>query len=199
MIRSTPLRLETPEAELVTPQSIKEGSQGDILESVNRARHAFGDFIERWKDRLILKGNSSVENYHRGRMALVLHCNCSSPVKLKTVGTIREIGLTIREKDLFFLVLKADIGEPHQIEDWNKQLMLVPNVHIVQGPQGVIPGLVGFYDIHDDISNLKGARIVGKSLLFQSAFYGTYKFLPLVKDWEPRPLVCEARSLDRKS
>lgn len=73
--------------------------------------------------------------------------------------------------------------------------MLVPDVHIVQGPQGVIPSLGGFYDINDNISNSKGARIVGKTLLFQSVIYGTYKFLPILADWKPRAMVGNSRSL----
>ena len=124
---------------MFTPKSLKEGSQAYILEGVNRARHTFGDFMERWGDRLALKGNSFVEEYHRGRMALVLHCNCSFPFKFKTLGTIREVGLAVRKKDFFFIVLKADVREPHHVENWNKQLVLIPDIHIVQGPQEGFP------------------------------------------------------------
>jgi hypothetical protein len=128
-------------------------------------------------------------------MALVLYCNDSSPVKIETAGIVSEVGLTGCPKNFLFIVLKADIAELHQVEYWNKQLVLVPDVHIVQGPQGVIPSLVGFYDIHNDISNGKSARVVGKTLLFQSAIYGYYKFLPPLADWKPRAMVGNSCSL----
>jgi hypothetical protein len=92
---------------------LENSQQFDRLEGVNRARHAFGDFIERGKNRLVLEGNSYVENYYRGRMALVLYCNDSSPMKIETAGIISEVGLTGCPKNFFFIVLKADIAELH--------------------------------------------------------------------------------------
>jgi hypothetical protein len=62
--------------------------------------------------------------------------------------------------------------------------MFVRNVHIVQGPQGPIPSLVGFYDIDDEVPQRNSGPVIGKFLLFQSAIYGTYKFLPLIADWK---------------
>jgi hypothetical protein len=55
--------------------------------------------------------------------------------------------------------------------------------------------LVGFYDINDNVSNGNGARIVRKTLLFQSAVYGYYKFLPVLADWKSRAVIGNARSL----
>jgi hypothetical protein len=81
-------------------------------------------------------------------------------------------------------VLKADISERHYLENWNEQLMLVRDVHIVQGPQGPIPNLVGSDDIDDEVPQRNGGPVIGKFLLFQSAIYGTYKFLPLIANWK---------------
>lgn len=172
---STPLR------------SIEVGSQTDILESVNRARDAFRDFVERCDDGLVLKGRSYIEYYRKGRMALVLHCKIALPVELPVERRLGNVVL-VGDKD-FFIVLKADVGKPHHIEQWDQQLMLVRDVHIVQGPEGIIPTLVGFYDIHDKGANLHSARIIGDTLLFQSAVYGGYKFLSALSDWKSRAVI----------
>jgi hypothetical protein len=125
-----------------------EGSQADIVESVNRARHAFRNFVERDDDGLVLKGNSYVEYYRNGRMALLLHCKLPIPFKFPLVRSIGK-EVFVDNEDLF-VVLKADVRKPHHVEYWNEQLMLVPDIHIVQGPEGVIPSLVGLYDIHEE-------------------------------------------------
>jgi hypothetical protein len=166
--------------------------QAEIVESVNRARRFFGDPVQRWNDRLILKGRSYVENYRNGNMALILHCNVPAPVEGPMVGVLGEV--VIRSGEEFFVVLKADARERHNTEQWNEQLMLVSDVHVVQGPQGPIPSLVGLYNIHDQVANLDGTRMVGETLLFQSAINGSYKFLPLVTDWKLRAVIRDSGS-----
>lgn len=178
--------------------SFKESAQSEIIESVNRARDFFGDPVKRWNDRLILKGSSYVENYCEGRMALILHCKVSFPVNLPMVGALRDV--VGREQESFFIVLKANVAKPHKIEHWDKQLMLVHDVHIVQGPQGPILSSVGLYDIHDNVTNLNSNRVIGKTLLFQSAIYSSYKFFPLIADWKPRAVICaESNAMRERS
>jgi len=72
---------------------------------------------------------------------------------------------------------------------WNKQLVLVENIQFVQGPQGNIPSLVGFYNIQEKINDKSRAGVIGETLLFQSALDATYKFFPMVTDWKPCTVI----------
>src|SRR5262249_24477344 len=98
----------------------------------------------------------------------------------------------IIDERIAFFVLKANIPEHHHIEHWNKQLMLVENVQFVQGPQGIIPSLVGLYDIKEQVPDNSNARIVGQTLLFQSCIYSTFKFFHGIADWNPCSMVSKA-------
>jgi hypothetical protein len=69
--------------------------------------------------------------------------------------------------------------------------MLVPNVHVVNSPEGVIPSLVGFYGIQNEGLNRRSDL-----LLFQSTIKGMiFKFLPRIADWEACPLGRESITL----
>jgi hypothetical protein len=117
-------------------------------------------------------------------MALIVYLKLSVPLYSKPVGIFGEVRLPIGEENISVLILKADIRKPHYLEGWDQQLMFVRNAHVVQSPKGPVPSLVGLYDIDKEIAQCTGVPVVGKSLLFQSAIDGTYKFLPLIADWK---------------
>jgi hypothetical protein len=175
--------------------SIEYGSQAEILKDLDRARRAYGHFAERLDDRLIFKGDACVKHYSSGRLALVLHCELAFPTDFETVRVFGKVGLPIREKNFFSIILKADACESEHVEHWENKLVFIPDVHIVQGPEGVIPSFVGFYDVYHGIPDSKRTRIIGETLLFQSAINGLYQSLPLVKDWKPRPLIRDASGI----
>ncbi|MGC2610794.1 MAG: hypothetical protein WA320_12015 [Candidatus Sulfotelmatobacter sp.] len=170
-------------------KSLEEGSNWEHLESINRARHAFRNFVERLNDRLTLVGNSYVEYYRKGRMALILRCELSFPTKFDVKARFLSEDRPFVDKRIAFIVLKAKVGKPHHIEYWEQQLMFVEDVQIVQGPNGAIPSLVGLYDIQEEIDNQRDSGISGETLLFQSAINSTYQLLPLVANWKPCPMV----------
>jgi hypothetical protein len=169
--------------------AVEDGAKFEFFKGINRARDIFRELGECWNDRLVLEGNSYVEHYCRGRMAFIVYCKGSLLPQLEPPRVVREVGLPIRKENVSMLILKADIRELHKLEHWNEQLMLVHDTHVVQGPQGPIPRLVGLYVIDDKIAQLDSPTMVGKPLLFQSAIYGTFKFLPRVSDWKARPFV----------
>jgi hypothetical protein len=175
--------------ESLAQNSVKESPQPKCFEGINRARDILREIGERWNDRLILEGNSYVEYYRRGRMALIVCLKNSFPVQSEPVGILRKVGLPIRREDIPVLIFKANIRESHYLKHWDEQLMLVENAHIVQGPEGPIPSLVGFYFIDNKIPQLNGARVTGKTLLFQSSVNLSYKFMPLISDWKARPVI----------
>lgn len=162
---------------------------GEHLECINRARHAFRNFVERLNDRLIFVGNSYVEYYRDGRMALILRCEISLPAEFDMEARFLCKDRLVVGKRVAFIVLKADVSKPHHIEYWDKQLVLIKDVQFVQGPQGTIPSRVGFYDIQNKVDDHGNMRIPGETLLFQSAINGTYELFPLVADWKPCSVV----------
>jgi hypothetical protein len=170
-------------------KSLEKRSNLEHFESINRARHAFRNFVERLNDRLTLVGNSYVEQYRNGRMALILRCELSFPTKFDVEARFLSKDRLLVDKRIAFIVLKAKLGKPHHIEYWDQQLMFVEDVQIVQGPKGAIPSLVGLYDIQQEIDDQRDSGISGETLLFQSAIDLTYKFLPLIANWKPCPVI----------
>jgi hypothetical protein len=82
-----------------------------------------------------------------------------------------------------FVVLKAHAVESQKLKNWDQKLVLVPDIQIVQGPQGVITSVIGFYAVQKEIVDT-----TGNLLIFQSGINGVYKSIPCVSNWEPRPL-----------
>jgi hypothetical protein len=138
--------------------------------------------MQRWNDRLVLEGCSKVKEYCGGRMALILDVNVNVWGQSDAAGVVHQVELPLINRKMF-IVLKADTVESKKLEQWDEKLMLVPDVHIVESPEGVIPSRVGFYVVKDEIVDR-----TGDLLLFQSAIKGNYKLLPRIANWEGRPI-----------
>jgi hypothetical protein len=69
------------------------------------------------------------------------------------------------------------------LQDWKQEPVFVEDVEIVQGPEGAIPSLVRFYGIHDEVGDCFGG------LMYQSAFDGSYKFIPGFSKWESSEVI----------
>lgn len=162
---------------------LQQASANENIERFNRARDFFGDPIKRWQDRLSLEGCSKVEQYRRGRMALIVHCEIPS-VQMPESHAPRIVHENRINRNLdVFVIFKANTLYQHKLQHWNQKLMLIHDIEIVNSPEGIIPSLVGFYRIQNKSLN-------GRSdlLLFQSAVKKTFEFLPRVSDWEACPL-----------
>lgn len=152
------------------------------LERFNDARNYFFKVMKLWNDRLTLKGSSQWEQYLSGRAALILDCEFSRVFQRERMGGL---GKKRSELDLHaFIVLKAYSKEPHKLEHWDNELMLIHDVEFVKSPQGVIPSLVGLYDIVYETENR------GTNLLFQSAVHNGFKFLSALENWK-LSMLCE--------
>jgi hypothetical protein len=159
------------------------------IERFNRASEFFGDPVERWNNRLSLERNVQVENYRRGRMALVLDCEFTAPrilnsplVEPNAAGLIHEVGV-LGKMNRALIILKANISEHHHLQHWNKKFVFIPYIQPVKCPEGVITSLVGLYPVQN-----KTADIRKDLLLFQSAIYGSFQFFPGVEYWEASPI-----------
>jgi hypothetical protein len=160
----------------------------DCFKGINRARNIIGEACKRWDNRLVLERDAYSKEYCRGRMAFLV-CFKFSISNAETVGIIRKVRQSVSQENIPVLILKADVGEPHYLECWDEQLMLVRNIHIVEGPQGAIPSRVGLYYINNEISQRNSALVVEKPLLFESAIYGAYKFMPFITNWKAGEFV----------
>lgn len=155
------------------------------IEQFNRARDFFGDPVQRRKDQLVLTSSSKIENYIHGRTALVLQCYFPSLCADKsyapgTAGKVEALPID----GIVFIILKAYIVEFHRLKHWDDKLMFVQVIQVMQGPQVVIPSLVGFYGVQDVFTER-----FADLLFFESRIQAGYKFLPRIRDWETRPFV----------
>jgi hypothetical protein len=166
-------------------------SADENVERFNRARYFFGDPAKRWNDRLCLEGSSEVEEYGSGRIAFIMHCEITTVqvFEYESVGLVNEV--RPKPNEIIFVVLKANTIESHKLQHWNQELMLIHDVHVVHGPKGKIPSLVGFYRI--EYKNLNGRSDL---LIFQSRMKGSYEFFPRIADWEPCPFGRSASASD---
>jgi hypothetical protein len=67
------------DAEVYAKSQFSRLSKQERRERFNRAQDFFGDPVQRRDDRLTFEGKSNIEEYIRGRMALVLHLEILSP------------------------------------------------------------------------------------------------------------------------
>jgi hypothetical protein len=153
------------------------------LERFNRARDFYGDPLKRWNDRFTPERTSYVEEYCRGRMALVLDCNFPvvGVAESDAARFAKVVGRSFEGNVL--VILKANVAKLHKLQYWDKHLMLVPDIQLVKAPEGGISSLVGFNHIEDKRSDWNG-----NLLFFQSTIQPGYKFIPRIEDWESRPL-----------
>ena len=148
---------------------------------LNRAADFFGDPVKRFNDWLVLEGNSCADLYSCGRIALILHGKLSELPKVNSAASagslVNEEGAT--PDQIVFIVFKANIIEPHHLQHWNEKLVFVPDVQIVQGPQGKIPSLMGLYGLNNEIVDPSC-----DSLLFEGSLHRSYKLFPRSSYWE---------------
>jgi hypothetical protein len=163
------------------------------FERFNDAASHLRKIMQSWDNRLTLKGDIWRENYVFGRMALVLQYHLSRYIGRRAA---RPTGLEALGVFSLMLVLKANVENAHSLESWNNKMMFVPDVKVVQATQNVVPSLIGFYLVHDKVTN-----ILSRSL-FQSTTDRSYKFFPRFSEWETcrsvwRPTCCDYNLSDQ--
>jgi hypothetical protein len=146
--------------------------QKNGLDAFHDAANKFRQLNERWDNRFTFHGQSLIEQYQQGRITLV----CDLDISVANASVNRRSasgdGPSSDTKLLASLVFSANIVNSSDLYDWKQKPVLVENVEIVQGPDGVIPSLVRFYDIHDEVTDCFGG------LGYYSGIYGGCKFIP---------------------
>src|SRR5579872_4149520 len=128
-----------------------ERSSEQDLERFDNAARQFRQLMQRCDDRLRLEGNVWWKEYLSGRMAVTLECEVTAEIQPNFAGGVSKDSLRMHR---VFTVLKANVPESHKLDDWNNKMVLVPDVQIVNSPNGIIPSLIGFYLIADKITNV---------------------------------------------
>jgi hypothetical protein len=156
------------------------------FDSIHDAADQFRELNERWNNRFTLQGQSLVEKYREGRMSVVCDFEFSRTAKWSR-GAISCNG-DIADNPVVSLVFCAKTEDRSYLYDWKQKPVFVEDVDIMQGPQGVIPSSVRFYDIHDEVKDVFGG------LLYQSAIDASYKFIPRFKEWKYSVIVVPSKS-----
>jgi len=155
----------------------------NALNSFERAAHNVRQLNERWNNRFTFHKQSLVEQYRHGRIALICDLDIS------TAKAFADTEVTFREHPssnanrFATLIFNANVINLRDVQDWKQKPVLVENVEIVQGTDGVIPSLVRFYDIHDEVRDCLGGWA------YCSAIDGCYKFIPGIGDRESSVFV----------
>ena len=157
-------------------------AHSEQVEAFNRARDFFGNPVQRWNDWLALVSGTKTEQYNSGRHALILHCDIPVIGQKDTTSSVQIVRDAVIYRSVL-VCLKADIDKTHNLQHWNQELVLIPDVQVVHGPDGIIPSLVGFYGVQNEVVNG-----LGNLVCFESILKGAYKFLPRVSDWKSGPL-----------
>jgi hypothetical protein len=156
-------------------------SEKKRLERLNRARNFFGDPVQRRDDRLTFEGKSIIEEYSSGRMALILYSKIF-PLELVQRQSPRLVGNQPLLKRPFFsiFVLKANTSNVDDLQEWNKELMFVSNIQVIQSPDRVIPSLVGLYVVQEQIMDFDLDL-----LLFEKIHEGSFQFISGIANGKP--------------
>jgi hypothetical protein len=124
----------------------------DKLKRFNDAADKLGKLKESWDNRLTLRGQSFHEQYIRGRMAVILNVDFSDAVPVN-----RRFPCTRNESTKYpvaSIVFNVNGNHGRQFVDLNQLDVLVRNVQIVQGPEGVIPSRVRLYGVFKESDDL---------------------------------------------
>jgi hypothetical protein len=158
-------------------------SQSDYsLELLNDVANKLNEINKRWQNKLTLCGQSLVEKYREGRLTLVCDLEISSSVA-GDIGSMDSPSLNKHGESgklIASIVLQTNSLQHSNVYHWKQEPVFIEDVQFVQSPEGVIPSLVRFYDIHDEVSDCFGG------LCYQSAFDGSFKFIPGFAEWKSR-------------
>ena len=147
------------------------------FDTLHHLANHFREANERWNNGFTLQGQSLVEQYLWNGVTIV----CDLKFSLHPKGSDGAVSCDDKGHIVPLvasIILRAKTSNGRNLHDWEQRPVFVEDVEIVKGPKGVIPSLIRFYDIHDEISDLFGG------LLYQSAIDNCYKVIPGFSHWK---------------
>src|SRR6202041_1714707 len=131
-------------------------------DTANKLRELF----QRWNNRTTSVREFVVEKYIDGLATVVCDIEIASMWQENTARVERDDKTIPR---LASIIFQSESNQSSKVHDWKQEHVLVVPVKTVQCADGVIPSVVRFYDIYDEVDDLFGG------LLYVSTLYGTYK------------------------
>src|ERR1700687_2364067 len=111
--------------------------------------------MQRWENQFVTHRESLLEQYQQGRFTVVCDLDiCRSAIV--EAGAVASDYPSANTDLCASGVFCPDFTNGAGLPNWNQQPVFVQNVETVQGPEGVIPSIIGFYNIHDEISDCFG-------------------------------------------
>mgnify|MGYP001569002881 CR=1 FL=1 len=148
-----------------------------LLDCLNDARDDLRKLMKRWNERLIFGRSILWEEYVKGRLSIVcyVHLGTRPNCVQSTPGTYTEgkVGECV-----VIIVMCANARNFEDADRWNQQPVFINDVDFVEGPNGIIPSNIRFYDISDEVAD------VATPDLYFSITDGVYKFLPRISNRE---------------
>lgn len=143
------------------------------FDSFHRASHNFRELMKSFDDWHSGKRKSIVEQYEQGRLSIICDLGISAASdQIVPCSAISAQNPRAKYDLLASLIFHANVVDDIDIHHWKQEPMFVQVVKVVQGPKGVIPSLVRFHNLHDEVSDcFRGS-------MYRSAINSRYKFLP---------------------
>ena len=138
--------------------------------------------MERWDNRLTLKNLHPSEEYIKRRLSIICDLIISGTLYRSEFFALVDKKRKIT-KGTTAIVFPINPSKRHNVNIRDQEAVLVHDVELVKSPQGVIPSLVWFYRVQDQVENLSTGR------LYFSSVHDGYEFMPGFSNSELSPLI----------
>jgi hypothetical protein len=154
-------------------------TDGDIclLEFIHNSRGQLIELFERWDNSLTFESISVAEEYAKGRLSIVCYVELGGSGERLNFSTLADYKSRVNDF-IVVVIMRANTSQSSDRNNWDQQPMLVHDVPLVKTPQGLIPSLVWFDFIDDQVTD----DVSG--YLYFSTMDGFYKFVSRVADRE---------------
>jgi hypothetical protein len=158
-------------------------TQENHFNLVDNPTDRIGQAMKAWNDRLTVQGRPLVEQYKQGWLTLVCDLAISKSRQGPFSDPLSSDDPRADDVLLASLIFQANVSHNVHAHHREQEPVFVDNVHIVQGPEGIIPSLVRLYGLHNEVTDLFGG------LLYQSAVDGNFKCVSGFSEWKPSVIV----------
>lgn len=159
------------DTEVTAPLGLDAPSEAFLFDVLNGCQDGFRQLMQRWNNRLTFKDLVFPEKYLEERFSFVLYDegagNSMHYVQVSATPNAKRASFHGNRAKL-----ERNIPQFRNSKCGNQELVLIEDIHGVQGPQNSIPSLVGFYYVDNDCDKIDASN------LYWSPINGCYKFLP---------------------
>lgn len=137
---------------------------------------------QRWDNRLTFENLSVCEDYRDGRIAVLLYFDLLGSGPHKPSDLVVADDNVGEMHEVFVAVLHYNVLNAGNEQDRDNEVMLIPNVQLVEFPGGKLPSLVGLYRVDNEVPE------IGVGSMYLSLRSQCRKFLPCLAERDLRAL-----------